>query len=123
MLEAILKHFSSPSGEELAAAKLARAKARVLNAAKYLSNHTAFILDHYLLKEFDEAGGNREELYYILLPVYEQAYKDQAKLAEEFKKISKGVYFNMVMNEALGYASEVKRLKGRLNKKSKVSST
>jgi hypothetical protein len=118
MLEAILKAFRSPSDAELAAAKLESMRARIINVAKYLSNHTAFILDHYLLKEFDEAGGNRDELYEILLPVYEQAYKDQYKLAEEFKKISKGLYFDMVMNYASAYASEVKRIKNKLERKS-----
>jgi len=52
MLEAILKAFRSPSDAELAAAKLESMRARIINVAKYKSNHTAFILDHYLLKEF-----------------------------------------------------------------------
>jgi hypothetical protein len=123
MLEAILKAFRSPPDEELAAAKLESMRARIINVAKYKSNHTAFILDHYLLKEFDEAGGNREELYDILLPVYEQAYKDQLKVAEEFRDISEGIYFDMVMNYANAYASEAKRLKLKLNNKAMASST
>jgi len=123
MLEAILKHFRSPSDAELAAAKLERMRARIINVAKYKSNHTAFILDHYLLKEFDEAGGNRDELYEILLPVYEQAYKDQSRLTEEFKKISNGLYFDMVMNYARAYASEVNRIKNKLKQKAMASST
>ncbi len=121
MLEAILRAWKHPSKDEPDAAKLASARACVLNVAKYLSNHTAFILDHYLLKEFVDAGGNKETLYAILLPVYEQAYKDQFRLAEEFKKISGGIYFEMVMNYASAYASEVKRIKSKLEQKTKAS--
>ena len=121
MLEAILRAFRSPSKEELDAAKLATARAHIINVAQFRSNHTAFLLDHYLLKEFDDAGGNRDELYEMLLPVYEQAYKDQQALAEEFKKVSRGLYFGMVMNYASAYASEVKRIKLKLKQKVKVS--
>ena len=68
-------------------------------------------------------GGHDEDLYEVLLPVYEQAYLDQLEVAEEFRKISGGVYFDMVMNYARSYASEIKRIKNKLNQKAKASST
>lgn len=68
-------------------------------------------------------GGHDEDLYEVLLPVYEQAYLDQLKVAEEFRKISGGIYFDMVMNYARSYASEIKRIKNKLNQKAKASST
>jgi len=123
MLEAILKSSKSPSDKELRAARIESIKQQIIIISKYRSNCAAFLLDHYFRRELKDLGGHDEDLYEVLLPVYEQAYLDQLKVAEEFRKISGGIYFDMVMNYARSYASEIKRIKNKLNQKAKASST
>jgi len=123
MREAILKRSKSPSDKEPRTARIESIKQQIINISKYRSNCTAFLLDHYFRRELKDLGGHDEDLYKVLLPVYEQAYLDQLKVAEEFRKISGGIYFDMVMNYARSYASEIKRIKNKLNQKAKASST
>lgn len=137
MLEAILKLSKSPSDKgvhssakiesveqkKLRTARIESIKQQIISISKYRSNCAAFLLDHYFRRELKDLGGHDEDLYEVLLPVYEQAYLDELEVAEEFRKISGGIYFEMVMNYASAYASEASRIKNKLEQKTKASST
>ena len=122
MLEAILQVFKKPSNKEPKAANLESLKKQIIIIAQHKSNYAAFLIDLYL-KEFVEFGGDKSGLYTILLPVYEQAYLDQLKVAEEFKGISGGIYYDKILKRADDYASEVRLIKSRLKTKARASST
>ena len=120
MLEAFLQSSKKPSEEKIDIAKLEDLKKQMISIAQHKSNHAAFLIDSYR-KEFVAAGGDMSGLYEILLPVYEQAYIDQLKVAEEFKTISNGVYYKKILERADNYADYIKFIKSRLKAKARAS--